>query len=121
MSAPPVPFQSALLNRNSVPGLGPAPPRARTIPSLGAGVTPFLPPPLPGVCGIVTKKKPTGESGVGAVSGTKKKKAADPCGNGGGGGEVPKPGTWLLMASGAAGIFWKARHKLSRVRIAKVE
>jgi len=70
----------------------------------------------------VTKKKPTGETSVGAVGGDKKKKVADPCGNtSGGGGEVPEPGTWLLMASGAAGIFWKARHKFSRSRSSQVE
>jgi hypothetical protein len=78
---------------------------------------------LPGVCGIVTKKKPTQQTGVATTTGgEKKKKTADPCGNStGGGGEVPEPGTWLLMASGAAGIFWKARHKLSRPRSSQVE
>jgi len=124
MMAPPVPFQSALLNRNPVPGFGPAPPLTSYDPISGGRVTPFLPPPLPGVCGIVTKKKPTGETGVVVAVGgdKKKKKVADPCGSsGGGGGEVPEPGTWLLMASGAAGIFWKARHKFSRSRSSQVE
>ncbi len=120
LNAPPVPFQSALFNQNPVPGMGPAAPLSSYDPIGGQGFTPFLPAPLPGVCGIGTKKKPKNETGVGAVTGTdkdKKKKSVDPCGNGGGGGgEVPEPGTWLLTASGAAGIFWKARHKLSRLR-----
>ena len=116
LSAPPVPFQSALFNRNPVPGLGPAAPLSSYDPMPGGSVTPFLPPPVPGVCGIVTKKKPTEGTAVPPTT-DKKKKKADPCGNGtGGGGEVPEPGTWLLMASGAAGVFWKARHKLSRLR-----
>ena len=120
LNAPPVPFQSALFNRNPVPGLGPAPPLTSYDPLPGGSVTPFLPPPVPGVCGIVTKKKPTEGTAIPATD--KKKKKADPCGNGsGGGGEVPEPGTWLLMASGAAGVFWKARHKLSRLRSTQLE
>ena len=121
MTAPPVPFQSALMNRNPVPGLGPAMPLTSFDPIGSGGFTPLLPAPLPaGVCGIGTKKKPkesTGGVGTLSVSGSdKKKKKIDPCGNGGGGGgEVPEPGTWLLMASGAAGVYWKARHKFSRL------
>lgn len=121
LNAPPVPFQSALFNRNPVPGLGPAPPLTSYDPMPGGSVTPFLPPPVPGVCGIITKKKPTQGTAVPPTTGDKKKKKADPCGNGGGGGEVPEPGTWLLMASGAAGVFWKARHKLSRSRSTPLE
>jgi len=119
MTAPPVPFQSALMNRNPVPGLGPAVPLSSYDPISNEGFTPILPAPLPGVCGIGTKKKPKDSTGVGAMpvsGGDKKKKKVDPCGNGGGGGgEVPEPGTWLLMASGAAGVYWKARHKFSRL------
>jgi PEP-CTERM motif-containing protein len=114
-----VPFQSALMNRNPVPGLGPAVPLSSYDPISNEGFTPILPAPLPGVCGIGTKKKPKDSTGVGAMpvsGGDKKKKKVDPCGNGGGGGgEVPEPGTWLLMASGAAGVYWKARHKFSRL------
>ena len=114
MTAPPVPFQSALMNPNPVPGLGPAAPLSSYNPIANGGFPPVLLPPLPGVCGIGTKKKPGESSGAGS-GGDKKKKKFDPCGSGGGGGgEVPEPGTWLLMASGAAGLYWKTRHKFSR-------
>ena len=118
MTAPPVPFQSALLNRNPMPGMGPAVPLSSYDPIANDGFTPILPAPLPGVCGVGTKKKPKDSTGVvtSSVSSEKKKKKADPCGSGGGGGgEVPEPGTWLLMASGAVGVYWKARHKFSRL------
>ena len=121
MTAPPVPFQSALMNPNPVPGLGPAVPLTSFDPIGSGGFAPVLTAPVPaGLCGIGTKKKAKDSvGGVGAlsVSGTvKKKKKIDPCGNsGGGGGEVPEPGTWLLMASGAVGVYWKARHKFSRL------
>jgi len=103
---PPVPFQSALLNRPGVPGLGPAPPLGLYDP-FGPGTwVPIAPPPLPGVCG--PGKKPKG------VSGGKKKKG-DPCAPGGGeGGEVPEPGTWLLLASGLAITCWMTRHRFAR-------
>lgn len=121
MNAPPAPFQSALMNRNPAPGFGPAPPLSSLDPITGGSVTPFLPPPLPGVCGIVTNKKPV-EGTVAEAANQKKKKTADPCGSaGGGGGVVPEPGTWLLMVTGAAGVFWKARHKLSRLRSTQLE
>ena len=119
MNAMPAPFQSALMNRNPAPGLGPAPPLTSYDPIHGGSVTSFLPPPQPGVCGIVTKKKP-GEEAVVSAANDKKKKKADPCGSGGGG-EVPEPGTWLLLATGAAAIFWKARHKLSHLRSTQLE
>jgi hypothetical protein len=120
MAAPPVPFQSALMNRNPMPGVGPVAPLSSYDPIANEGFIPILPPPLPGVCGIGTKKNPKHSTGVETTSvsgGDKKKKKGDPCGNGGGGGggEVPEPGSWLLMASGAAGVYWKARHKFSRL------
>jgi hypothetical protein len=118
MTAPPVPFQSALMNRNPVPGLGPAAALTTLDPISNYGVTPILPPTLPGVCGIGINKKPKHSTGVEAVSQAddqkKKKKTVDPCAPGGGT-EVPEPGTWLLMASGAATLFWKARQKFSRL------
>lgn len=126
MTTPPVPFQSALMNRNPVPGLGPAAPLSSYDPIANEGFPPILPPPLPGVCGIGTKKPKKdsgGEVGTLPVSGgDKKKKKVDPCSNGGGGGgEVPEPGTWLLMASGAAGLYWKARHKFSRITSSQID
>jgi hypothetical protein len=119
ITSPPVPFQSALMNRNPVPGLGPAVPLSSYDPISGGSITPLLPAPVPGVCGIGTKPKKNGNAGVigtlASSEGGKKKVKADPCASGGGGGsEVPEPGTWLLMASGAAGLYWKARHKLFR-------
>ena len=120
MNAPPVPFQSALMNRN-VPGLGPAVPLSSYDPIANGGFIPVLPAPLPSVCGIGTKKPKDSAGAAGTLSvssGDKKKNKVDPCssgGGGGGGGEVPEPGTWLLMASGAAGVYWKARHRFSRL------
>lgn len=120
MATPPVPYQSALMNHNPGPGSGPSVPLSSYDPIANGGITPVLPAPLPGVCGIGVQKKPKNSASVGTIplSGDgKKKKKADPCGagGGGGGGEVPEPGTWLLMASGAAGLYWKARHKFSRL------
>lgn len=105
---PPVPFQSALLERPGVPGLGPAPPLSLYDPFVNGPWVPISPPPLPGVCGV--GKKPTGTTGVAAGG---KKGKGDPCG-GAGGGVVPEPGTWLLVASGLAAIFWKARQRFAR-------
>jgi len=115
LQSPPVPFQSTLLNRNPIPGLGPAAPLTSYDPITNTGWTPIAPPPVPGVCGLGGKKKP-GEGTATPPPGKKKK--GDPCGNGGGGpgGEVPEPGTWLLMASGASAIFWKAWRKFGRSR-----
>jgi hypothetical protein len=103
---PPVPFQSALTNRPSVPGLGPAPLLSLYDP-FGRGVwIPIEPPPLPGVCGPNKKGTVTVTSG--------KKKKGDPCGGPGGKGEVPEPGTWLLVATGLSGMYWMARHRLAK-------
>ena len=109
---PPVPFQSALLNRPSGPGAGPLGPLTLYDPIGGGAWTPISPPPLPSsVCGP-GKKKGTVQSGCCAgeegESGGKKKKGS-PCGAG----VVPEPGTWVMLASGLAAIFWKTRHKLS--------
>jgi len=105
---PPAPFQTSLLNRPALPGFGPAPPLSMYDPFTGGSWVPLAPPPLPGVCGV--GKKPTS----GTVTTTGKKGKGDPCGNGGTGGEVPEPGTWLLVASGLAVIGWKARRRFAR-------
>jgi hypothetical protein len=99
LSNPSVPFQSALLNR---PALGPALPLGLYDPLGNANWVPIMPPPLPGVCGV-------GKSKTGSVEGYL-------CASGGvgGGGTVPEPGTWLLVASGLAAMYWKARQKLLR-------
>jgi len=113
---PPVPFESALLNRPGMPGLGPAPPLSLYDPIGGGTWTPIAPPPLPSLCGIGTKKPKDGAGVTGTLelSGGKKKKNPDPCGNGGGGGETPEPQTWVLVASGLSAIYWKARKKFAR-------
>jgi hypothetical protein len=96
---PPVPFQSALLDRPN----GPTAPLNLYNP-IGSGVwIPIAPPPLPGVCGPGKKK---------TVSAGKKGKG-NPCGNGGGG-EVPEPGTWLLVASGVGVMYWTTRRRFAR-------
>ncbi len=115
MQAPPVPFQSALLNRPEVPGLGPAAPLSLSLynPLAGGNWVPISPPPLPlGLCGPVKKKGTIGIEGGGEGNGKKKK--SNPCGNGGSSGVVPEPGTWVMVASGLAAIYWQARRKLSR-------
>ncbi len=108
---PPVPFQSALANRMGVPGLGPAPLLSLYDP-FGRGVwIPIEPPPLPGVCA------PNKKNGTTVTTGKKKK--GDPCGGPGGKGEVPEPGTWLLVASGLSGMYGMARHRLAKGRLVK--
>lgn len=112
---PPVPFRSALLNRNPLPGLGPAPPLTAYDPFGPGNYIPVFQAPLPAVCGTITKKKPgsgtadfaeaAGKNGKTKVSG------GDPCG---GGGEVPEPGTWLLLGTGLAFVYWITRRRLVR-------
>jgi len=102
---PPVPFESSLLNRPGVPGLGPAPPLSLVDPFGNGTWIPISPAPLPGVCGVGKNKK-TGTTGSG------KKSKGNPCGSGGGG-EVPEPGTWLLVVSGLAATYWISRRKLA--------
>jgi hypothetical protein len=109
-AALPAPLQTALLNRPADFG-----PLSVYDPLEGGNWVPIAPPPLPlqSVCGVVTKKHGSGqidvfptESGSG-----KNKKKVDPCETGG---EVPEPATWLLMISGLAAVYWKARHRLGR-------
>ena len=100
---PPLPFQSALLN--SAPG--PALPLNLYDPFSNGSWVPISPPSLPEVCGIGKKPK-------GTVVSTTTKGKGYPCApaGGGGGGTVPEPGTWLLVASGLGAIYWKARQRL---------
>jgi hypothetical protein len=105
VAAPPLPFQSTLLNRPEVPGLGPVLPLTGADP-IGYGAwTPIAPPPLPSVCGVEKKK-------TGSTPPSKNGKG-NPC-ESGGGGVVPEPSTWLLMAAGLAAIYWKTRDKFVR-------
>jgi hypothetical protein len=102
---PPVPFQSALMSRPGAPGAEPGPPSSLYSPFNGGFWIPTLPPPLPsGLC-EPTKKKGSGGGG---------KKKPVPCGSGGGSEGVPEPGTWLLMGSGMAAIYWQVRRKAAR-------
>jgi hypothetical protein len=120
MTAPPVPFQSALVDRNPAPGLGPSLPLGSCDPIANGAIIPILPAPMPGVCGIGTKKEHGDTAIVGPVqlSENGKKKKLDPCGEVGvAAGQVPEPGTWLLMGSGVAGPFWRAHNKLSRTSL----
>jgi hypothetical protein len=97
---PPVPFQSALLNPP-----GPALPLNLYDPFGNGTWVPILPPPLPVGC-VVAKNETTASDAV-------KQGKGNPCApsGGGGGGEVPEPGTWLLVTSGLAAMYWKARQK----------
>jgi len=114
VQGPPVAFESALLNRPAVPGLGPVGPLSLYDPFTGGSFVPIMPPPLPeALCAPVKKKKGTGVE-IGIESDGKKKISTNACGSGGGMGTVPEPGTWLLFGSGLAAIYWLARHKLSR-------
>ena len=108
---PPVPYESSLMNRPGVPDLGPAPPLTLYDPmSSGTGI-PIAPPPIPNVCGPEKNKNGSTGGPTLEVSGSGKKKKIGPCGETGG--EVPEPGTWLLVASGLAGLYWLSRHKLA--------
>jgi PEP-CTERM motif len=121
MTTPPVPFQSSLLTPPPGPGVGPAPPLSLYDPLGGGyGWIPLSPPPLPSVCGIGPKKPVHGTAAEAmAVSGkATKKKKINGCGSEGGMGEVPEPGTWLLVASGLAFCGWTARHKFVTIPIA---
>jgi hypothetical protein len=98
MHAPPVPFQSALLNRPEVQGLGPVAPLSLFNPFSGGAWVPIAPPPVPE--GLCSPKK-------NGTSGGKKKKGCGP-----GTGVVPEPGTWVLFASGLAAIYWMTRRRV---------
>lgn len=110
---PPVPFETAL---NSAPA-GPALPLGVYDPIAGGAWMPLSPAPLPNVCAPI--KKPAAKGGVieatSAVTakGKGKNKTVDPC-TGGGMSEVPEPGTWFMVASGMAGVYWKARQRFLR-------
>lgn len=114
VAGPPPPFESALMNRPGVPGLGPSAPLGTFEPFGNGTWTPIAPPPLPGVC-VAGKPKPqpaVGSGSLGAISGSLgKKKKGGLCENGG---EVPESGTWLLVASGLALLYWKIGHRFAR-------
>jgi hypothetical protein len=111
IQAPPVAFESALLNRPET-GLGAAGPMGLYDPFVGGGWVSFSSPPLPlSVCSPV-KKKGSGEIEIEA-GGKGKTSTSGACGSGSAG-VVPEPGTWLMLASGLVAIYWLARGKPSR-------
>ncbi len=113
IQSPAVPFESAL-NRPQRPGLEAAMPLSLYDPFVGGSLFSFSAPPLPeGLCAPLKKKGEGAVEGEAAVGGKKKK--VGPCGVGSGsGGTVPEPGTWILFASGLAGICWQVRRKFSQ-------
>lgn len=100
--SPPVTFQTAMLQRPQVPGAGPMGPLVLYDPISGERFIPLSPPPLPTEDLCAPKKK-------GGVIGTGGKKKVTGCA---GTGTVPEPGTWLLLATGLAAIFFMAAPKL---------
>jgi PEP-CTERM motif len=120
VQSPPVPFQSALLNRPFLPAIEPGAPISSLYnPFVGETLPSIAVPPLPrgAVCSPTAPKKKTGASAAGLdpfdASSTTKKKNLNPCGT-----EtetVPEPGTWLMVASGLAGMYWQVRRKLTQV------
>jgi len=112
VQAPPVPFQSALLNRPGLPGLGPAGPLSLYDPFGTGNWVPIAPPPMPeGLCAPSKKKGEVGSGCCAGDEGVDKKKKGSPCG---GPGVVPEPGTWILFTSGLPVIYWLNRRKLAR-------
>jgi PEP-CTERM motif len=121
MKSPPVPFESALLNRPLMPEVEPAAPLSSLYnPFTGTNNPPVAPPPLPiaGTCVPTRPKKKSGSADSGpdsfATSPAGKKKKSNPCVSGGPE-SVPEPGTWLMVAAGLAGVYWQARRKLAVV------
>jgi hypothetical protein len=116
MQVPPVPFQSALLERPA----GQPGPLSAYDPLGGEGWVPLAPPSLPsGLCSP-NKKKAGSESGCCAGitgGGTTKKGGGSPCAPG----VVPEPGTWVLFATGLIVILWQARRKLANGRVVTIE
>jgi hypothetical protein len=115
MPAPPVPFESALLNRPSVPGSGPEGPLNVTTPFGGGNLIAIAPPAFPvGLCAPLPKKGSTAISAIEGGALTNGKKKLGPCGTGGQGpSTVPEPATWMLLMTGLTAILWQLRRKLS--------
>jgi hypothetical protein len=113
MQSPGVPFQSALLSRPEVPGLGAAGPLSLYDPFGGGSWTPISPPPIPsGLCGPGKKKGEVNSGCCVGEGGEGNKNKLGPCGSGPG--VVPEPATWILFASGLGLIYWNSRRRFSR-------
>jgi hypothetical protein len=108
--APPVPFQSALLNR-AAPDLEPGMPLNSITPFGGGNLIAISPPAFPvGLCAPLPKKGVTAIEGGEMTSGKKK---PGPCGSGGTS-TIPEPATWVMLITGLATMLWHFRSKLSR-------
>lgn len=101
----PTEFESSLA-RSNLPVFGMAPPGYSLISNNG-GTLSLYPPPLPSCTPGKTKKK--GSPGASTGGGGKKGKTAD-CGNPPG--QVPEPGTIVLLSTGLAGALLRHRRKL---------
>jgi hypothetical protein len=113
MQSPPVPFQSALLERPLAPGVGPVGPLSLYDPFVGGSWVAVAPPPLPsGLCSPVNKKGSAETGCCAGGEGEVSKKKTGACG--GSPGVVPEPGTWILFVSGLAAIYWQARRRFLR-------
>ena len=109
---PPVPFESALLNRPLAPDLQPGAPLNSNTPFGGGNLISISPPAFPvGLCAPLPKKGTATEAQAMASG----KKKPGPCGTGGHGpSTIPEPATWMMLITGLAGISWQFRRKLSR-------
>jgi hypothetical protein len=114
VQSPPVPFESALLNRTPMPGLEPAAvPLSLYNPFVPESLVPIAPPPLPsgGVCVPAPPRKKGEVADFDASSaGSAKKKHGNGCGSTT---PVPEPGTWIMLLSGLGGAYWQVRRKLT--------
>jgi PEP-CTERM motif len=105
IQSPPVPFQSAFLQRPSIAGVEPAGPLTLYNPFVGGSWIPISPPPLESsLCGV-GKKDSKVESGCCAGVVELPKKKGGPCSPG----VVPEPETWILFVSGLATVYWARR------------
>jgi hypothetical protein len=111
ITIPPVEFQSTLLNRPEVNRIEAMPVLSRYNPFSGGRMVPTFPLPLP--AGVCAPKKPGKGETAEFSDDTRKKKKGGPCatGTGGGGAKTPEPGTWLLLITGVAAIWWCARRR----------
>jgi hypothetical protein len=104
------PFVSALLISPGMSGLAPTLPLSLYGPFLSARWVSLAPRPLAesGLC--APGKKGNAAEAVASTNGKKKKGG---CGSGQAA-VLPEPGTWLLVASGLGGVYWKRRRKRAR-------
>jgi hypothetical protein len=117
LESPPVPFPSALLSRPGVPAIEPGPPSSLYSPFYAGNFISLSPPAIGGaaVCGpSKNPKKKDNAAGIVAVvgldpGGKKAKGQPGPCGAPE---PVPEPGSFLMVASGLAGLYWQVRRKL---------